>query len=81
MPHKGLIETPCHCINFRSYFQNNSASINSFISLAIAETNQGYVNSRVPITLFLKCNIESNFAENSDLGAVLSAFKNASKLF
>jgi hypothetical protein len=54
----------------------------AFINQAVAESNQGYVNSRVPITMALRCIVDSSISSNTSFGAMLDTFSSsASKLF
>jgi len=62
---------------YRSYFSNSAASIASFVNLAIAETNQGYANSQVPITLALHCILDSNLAAQNSFSSMISGFYNS----
>ena len=64
-------------LNFRESFKNDATAIKGFISTAIAETNQGYANSKVPIVMNLQCIIESAIQDNPDSEAMLNAFQAA----
>ena len=53
----------------------------AFIQLAIADTNQGYSNTRIPIQLVLKCIVDAPIVDVADMGKQLEDFKNsASKM-
>jgi hypothetical protein len=47
----------------------------SFIDLAISETNQGYSNSRVPITLSLHCIVDSAIQDMTSLATLIADFR------
>jgi len=63
---------------FRNSF-SSSAALAAFVNLAIAETNQGYANSRVPIQMYLRCLLNTPSADASTSHAVLSNFATAAK--
>ena len=58
----------------RSSFAS-TASMTAFINQAISESNTGYANSRVPITLSLHCTVDSALIDNPSLGTVLDNFR------
>ncbi len=60
-------------MNFRASFESK-ADYTSFIAEAITETNTGYLNSGIPITLQLHCIVESNLKDRKKLVNVLIAF-------
>ena len=64
---------------FRASFNNDATQMRAFINQAIAETNQGYANSKVPITMSLKCMIASSVLDNIDTGKMLSDFLASSR--
>ena len=66
-------------ILIRESFQNSYEAINAFIWLAIAETNQGYRNSEVPIELNLFCIVHSAIEDTTDMRKQLVSF--VGKLF
>ena len=47
------------------------------INLAVAESNQGYANTQIPITLILHCILDSTIPSNNDLGVMLTDFTSA----
>jgi len=61
---------------FRDSFASAEA-MKSFINLAIAETNRGYTNSKVPITLSLHCIVESSIQDQTSLSTLLDAFRSS----
>lgn len=65
--------------SFRSYFNDDTAQMKTFVDLAIAESNQGYVNSGVAITMSLKCMINSDVEDNTDIHVMLDDFLAAAK--
>ncbi len=62
---------------FRDSFKNDATAIKAFINTAIAETNQGYANSKVPIVMNLQCIIETAVQDNPNSEVMLNAFKAA----
>merc|ERR1712080_415034 len=58
-------------------FADVTADIPLFISQVIAETNQGYINSKVPIRIKTHCMKQVDFAENSDGRQMLPIFINS----
>ena len=56
-------------------FDYSELAITAFIELVIAETNQGYVNSDVPITIYPHCIIQSAVQDNLDLHVMIDDFK------
>ncbi len=60
--------------NFRALYSNSVAAITAFINQAIAESNQGYVNSRVPITLVLHCVVDSTIASVTSFNTMITTF-------
>merc|ERR1712110_903008 len=52
-------------------FEDNTADIDGFIEQGLAETNQGYINSQIPIRASKLCAEKATVAENSN---VLSNF-------
>ena len=61
-----------HC--FRASFENSAPAIMAFITLAIAETNQGYDNSKVPIKAALKCIVDSTISSVASFVTLLNTF-------
>jgi len=59
---------------FRAYFSNSAAAIAAFVNLAVAETNQGYANTQIPITLALHCILDSSLASQNSFSAMLNNF-------
>jgi hypothetical protein len=59
---------------FRALYSNSVTAITAFINQAIAETNQGYVNSRVPITMVVHCIVDSSIASVTSFSTMLSTF-------
>jgi hypothetical protein len=55
-------------------YSNSVASITAFINQAIAESNQGYINSRVPITLVLHCIVDSSIASVNSFLTMINTF-------
>jgi hypothetical protein len=47
----------------------------AFINQAISESNTGYANSRVPITLSLRCIVDSSLVDKTSLATVLEDFR------
>ena len=58
---------------FRASFESKD-DYTSFIAEAITETNTGYSNSRIPITLQLHCIVESKLNDQEKIFATLVAF-------
>jgi len=54
-------------------FQDTTADIDGFIEQVLAETNQGYINSQIPIRASKFCAEKANVEENSN---VLTSFAN-----
>jgi|FrelakmetLWP11LW_1041352.scaffolds.fasta_scaffold611732_1 hypothetical protein len=54
----------------------------AFINQAVAETNQGYINSKVPITMTLRCIVDSAITSVTSFSAMIDTFTaSASKTF
>jgi hypothetical protein len=67
--------------NFRALFSNSASAITSFVNQAIAMTNVGYANSRVPITMTLHCIIDSSITSVTSFSTMIKSFTpSASKL-
>ena len=62
--------------SFRASFAN-TAAMAAFIDQAISESNTGYSNSQVPITLALHCTVDSTIADDPSLATVLDNFYNS----
>ena len=56
-------------------FKAATADPKTFIDQVIAETNQGYINSKVPIRARLHCVLESDVSDGLDASTTLSTFK------
>jgi len=63
---------------FRNSFSDYNQML-AFVNLAISETNQGYANSQVPITMFLKCLLDSPSTDAPDSFTILDNFWSAAK--
>jgi hypothetical protein len=63
-------------MSYRSSFASK-ADMSAFIDQAISESNTGYSNSKVPITLALHCTVDSTITDNPSLGTVLDNFYNS----
>jgi hypothetical protein len=57
----------------RNFF-TTPAAVAAFVNLAIAETNQGYANTQIPITLALHCIADSSIAANNSFGVMITNF-------
>jgi len=62
---------------FRNSF-SSSAALVGFVNLVVAETNQGYLNSKVPIQMNLRCVLNTPSTDASDSPTVLANFLRAS---
>ncbi len=61
---------------FRASFTSTSA-MTAFINQAIFESNTGYANSKIPITLALQCIVDSALIDNPSLATVITNFANS----
>ncbi len=63
--------------NTLAYFVGNSTKVKQFydfdcwLDQAIAETNEGYSNSKIPIVVKIHCVVNSDVADDSDLVSML----------
>ena len=60
--------------SFRASFNNSSVALQAFVSLAVSETNQGYANSKVPISLSIHCIVNTNMNESTTSAIMLPGF-------
>ena len=51
----------------------------AFIDQLIAETNEGYINSNIPIRAKLHCAMESDIADGQDASITLVKFKRSQR--
>ena len=62
-------------VHYTREFKEVTADPLTFIDQVIAETNQGYVNSGVPIRVKLHCAVESDIADGEPAEVTLQKFK------
>jgi hypothetical protein len=55
-------------------FYGTAAALAAFINLALAESNQGYANTQVPITLGLHCILDSTITSVTNFSLMLNTF-------
>jgi hypothetical protein len=55
-------------------FYGTSAALTAFINLAVAESNQGYANTQIPITLALHCILDSTIPSVGSLSQMIDNF-------
>jgi hypothetical protein len=60
---------------FSESFDYSALAIQAFIDQTIAETNQGYSNSDVPIVVSLHCVVQSEVPDDVDLHVMMADFK------
>jgi hypothetical protein len=60
-------------INHRAFY-GTAAALAAFINLALAESNQGYANTQIPITLGLHCILDSPITSVANLSLMLNTF-------
>ena len=58
---------------FRAYF-GTAAAVASFVNQVIAEANQGYANSQIPITMALHCILDSTVQSNTSFNQMINDF-------
>jgi len=57
----------------RAYY-GTAAALTAFINLAVAESNQGYANTQIPITLALHCILDSTIPSVSSFSQMINNF-------
>ena len=62
-------------VHYTREFREVTADPLTFIDQVIAETNQGYVNSGVPVRVALHCALESDIADGEPAEVTLQKFK------
>ena len=55
-------------------FYSSAAAIAAFVNLAIAETNQGYANTQIPITMAIHCILDSTVQSVTNFSTILNNF-------
>ena len=60
-------------LSFRAYYGTNAA-IAAFLNLAIAESNQGYANSQIPLTMSIYCVLDSSVQSENSYGNMINNF-------
>jgi hypothetical protein len=61
-------------VYYTTEFKRSTKNVKNFVNQAIAETNAGYMNSKVPIRIKLHCLIESNIPDGMDSAKALAKF-------
>ena len=69
-------ETVCTLL-FSGQFAAVTADPRTFIEQVIAETNQGYSNSGVPLRARLHCAIQTDLPDGMEASQTLAMFKNS----
>ncbi len=62
----------------RRAFYGTAAALAAFINLALAESNQGYANTQIPITLALHCILDTTIPSVTSFSQMLNTFTAAS---
>ena len=75
--HERVLPYPTAFTISRSYYSNSAAAIAAFVNLAVAETNQGYANTQIPITLALHCILDSGLTSSTSFSSMLNSFYNS----
>jgi hypothetical protein len=75
-----MIVTQSVTVAYTTAAKQATSNIDAVVRLAIAETNAGYVASKVPIRLVLKIAYESSLPENYDSYLMLMAFKETDRM-
>merc|ERR1719187_409153 len=61
-------------IYYTAEFKRSTKNVKAFANQVIAETNAGYINSKVPIRIKLHCLLESSIPDNRDPKVTLDRF-------
>ena len=64
-------------VHYTKAFKEATADPQTFIEQVIAETNQGYINSKIPIRAKLHCVVESEISDGLDASTTLANFKHS----
>ena len=68
-------------IHFTKEFASITSNINDFVDKMLAITNQGFLNSKVPITVVMNCLEETDLEETGSADSMFDKFENSENLY